>query len=119
MFRPDGTWAGAGYAGGNLGKNPEGINNPSMQGAKFIGPLPEGFYTFGVLIEKHQHLGLYVFALIPDATNTMFGRGDFYVHGDTQIPGHASEGCIVMRHNVRREMHESQCQRIQVVAYRR
>lgn len=117
MFRPDGTLAGTGYAGGNCGKNPEGINNPAMQGVKDIGPLPEGFYTFGDLVEEGE-LGLYYFALNPDDSNDMLGRGDFYCHGDTSIPRRASEGCIVIAHDVRREMHESLCQRIQVVAVR-
>jgi hypothetical protein len=115
IFRPDGTLSGVGYAGGNCGRNPEGINNPKMQEVKSVGPLPSGFYTFGSLIEKHPRLGLYVFSLMPDAENNMFGRGDFYCHGDTKIPRQASEGCIVVDYNVRRDMHESQCQQIKVV----
>lgn len=118
MFRPDGSFAACGYAGGNLGKNPEGINNPKMQNIADIGPLPEGFYTYGELIEEHPRLGLYVFELIPDAENEMYGRGGFYSHGDTEIPRRASEGCIVMPHATRVEMHESSCQRLRVVAVR-
>jgi hypothetical protein len=119
MFRPDGSLAGTGYAGGNCGKNPEGINNPKMQNVKLIGPLPEGFYTFGGLIACDPHLGLYVYPLMPDHDNIMFGRGGFYNHGDTKTPRCASEGCIVMSYAIRKEMHESPCQRLQVIACKR
>jgi Protein of unknown function (DUF2778) len=94
FFQPDGTFMSKGYAGGNCGKNPEGIDNADDEGFKNIGPLPEGMYTFGVPV-LHSQLGVFAIPLIPDSTNDMKGRGGFYLHGDTAIPGNASEGCIV------------------------
>lgn len=113
MFDPSGVFVSRGYAGGNKGKNPEGINNPAMQCVKDIGPLPVGFYTFGVPVVK-SHLGPYAIPLIPDAANIMCGRGDFYCHGDTTPSGNASEGCIIMPRTVRNAMWASVDHTIQV-----
>ncbi len=115
MFDPAGNFVSRGYAGGNEGKNPEGINNPAMQCVKNIGPLPVGFYTFGAPVLK-SHLGPFAIPLIPDTTNKMCGRGDFYCHGDTTPSGNASEGCIIMPRAIRNAMWASPDHRIQVVA---
>jgi len=80
-FDPNGTFLVKGYAGGSCGKNPEGINNPKLQGEAKIGPLPEGLYTLGNLVLE-SHLGKFAISLVPDPSNNMMGRGDFYVHGD-------------------------------------
>ena len=121
IFSPDGNYFSSGYAGGNLGKNPEGINNPEMQFVHNIGPLPEGWYTFGEWIAEHPRLGKDVFALIPDAGNVMglpgeVPRSGFYCHGDTPKPRCASEGCIVAPNAVRAAMFKSTCHRLRVVA---
>src|SRR5271165_1598654 len=84
-----------GYSGGNEGKNPEGKNNPSMDGVKGVGPLPKGVYTLGTPVQQ-SHLGPFAIPLVPDPANDMKGRGDFYVHGDTTPSGNASEGCIIL-----------------------
>lgn len=100
LFKPmkNGTFlecVATGYAGGNQGRNPEGKNNPDMQGVKKIGPLPCGLYTFGTPL-KHSNLGPFAIPLTPDPGNEMFGRGGFYMHGDTTPSGDASEGCIIL-----------------------
>lgn len=100
LFDPSGMIIATGYAGGNCGANPEGRNNPDMQDVKCIGPLPEGTYVFGQPVMQ-SHLGPFAIPLIPDPSNTMYGRGDFYMHGDTQIAGNASEGCIIQARSVR------------------
>lgn len=87
---------GTGYAGGNCGKNPEGRNNPAMQGVSCIGPLPQGVYTIGNPQNPVTHLGPCAMPLTPDPSNNMLGRADFFIHADTAIPGDASEGCIVV-----------------------
>jgi Protein of unknown function (DUF2778) len=97
-----------GYAGGNCGKNPEGVDNPADEGIKDVGPLPEGLYTAGALVE-HSHLGVDAIPLIPDPSNDMKGRGGFYLHGDTIPPGNASEGCIVQPHLQRLAWLKSGC----------
>ncbi len=92
---PDGHHA-EGYAGGNCGKNPEGINNPDMQAVHNIGPLPCGTYTIQGPPYHNPNTGLNTLNLVPDAANQMFNRGSFRVHGDTATPFCASEGCIVI-----------------------
>lgn len=114
LFDPSGKKVWSGYAGGNCGKNPEGKNNPDMCNVKNVGPLPPGWYTFGTPVLQ-SHLGPFAIPLIPDASNDMMGRGDFYCHGDTTPSGNASEGCIIMPRFVRNAMHESPFNRIQVV----
>ena len=89
FFAPGPVLKSKGYAGGNCGKNPEGINNADMQSVHDIGPLPEGLYTRGKLVPQ-SHLGRDAIALIPDPSNEMHGRGDFYLHGDTTPSGKAS-----------------------------
>lgn len=103
-----------GYAGGNEGKNPEGVNNPLMVSVKDVGPLPPGFYTFGEPVE-HSRLGPFAIPLLPDTTNNMMGRGDFYCHGDTTPSGSASEGCVIMPRAIRNELWASTDHRLQVV----
>ena len=118
LYDPEGNYVATGYAGGNCGKNPEGINNHDMQNVKSIGPLPCGLYSFGSVVLKSQ-LGQFAIPLIPDSANEMFGRGGFFCHGDTQELNHsASVGCIIMPRNVRNEMYSSADRQIQVVGVR-
>lgn len=97
------TIIGTGYAGGNCGKNPEGRNNPAMQGVRMIGPLPRGVYTIGQPIE-HTKLGPCAVPLTPDPSNDMMGRSAFFIHADTITPGDASEGCIVLGPSIRQRI---------------
>ena len=114
LFNPLGLWVIDGYAGGNCGKNPSGINNPLMVSVQNIGPLPPGIYTFGKLWTPHPKVGQYAFELVPDPKNIMFGRADFFCHGDTETPRCASEGCIVLPRLVREGMFLSDDRTIQV-----
>jgi hypothetical protein len=104
-----------GYAGGNLGQNPEGINNKSYQYTKRVGPLPVGWYTIGTAVES-THLGPLALPLTPDAENDMQGRDDFFIHGDTVgHPRCASKGCIVMSRATRTLIDQSDDKRLQVL----
>jgi hypothetical protein len=112
---PSGTQIEKGYAGGNLGKNPEGICNKAYQYTPLIGPLPVGWYTFGVAVEG-THLGPLAIPLTPDEENDMRGRGEFYVHGDAiGHPRCASEGCMVFSHSTRTLISESGDKQLRVV----
>lgn len=115
FYDPSGAVVSVGYAGGNCGKNPEGRNNAAMCSVKNIGPLPEGLYTLGIPVD-HSRLGAFAIPLIPDSSNEMYGRGDFYMHGDTVPSGNASEGCIILPRSTREAAHASSDQRIQVKA---
>lgn len=104
-----------GYAGGNCGKNPEGKNSPEHQSVSKVGPLPQGDYTFGAPVLQ-SHLGPFAIPLVPSPSNEMFGRSDFYCHGDTTPSGNASEGCIIMPRAVRNAMAASPDQELEVVS---
>ena len=107
LYDPQSNHVATGYAGGNCGKNKEGINNPDLQDKPCIGPLPEGLYTLGKVVLE-SHLGPFAIPLIPDESNEMFGRGDFFCHGDTiSNPGCASKGCIILNRNTREEIYKS------------
>jgi hypothetical protein len=106
------TIVGTGYSG-----NTSGVNNPSEQDVQFIGPIPEGYYTFGSPQTPISILGPYALPLTPNAGNMMYGRAGFFIHGDT--PQHnfsASEGCIIMPLSVRQMMASSGQNNLQVVA---
>lgn len=112
---PTGAVVATGYAGGNCGKVPSGVNNPSMQGIKGCGPLPRGNYAMGTPVEGTQ-LGPLAIPLLPDKGNQMFGRGGFYMHGDTpEMNRSASEGCIIMPHAIRALCAASTDKRLEVV----
>ena len=116
LFRPDGSLAGTGYAGGNLGQDPSAVNNPADESIRDVGPLPEGLYSFGSA-RNSPTLGPLAIPLDPDASNAMFGRSGFFVHGDVSGKYQsASEGCIVMPNSVRQEMEASPVRRLQVAA---
>lgn len=114
LYNPQGNCVATGYAGGNEGKNKEGVNNPDMQGVEGVGPLPVGLYTRGTVIMQ-SHLGPFAIPLVPDPSNDMLGRGGFYMHGDTTPSGNASKGCIIMPRAVREGFYTSS-EALQVVA---
>ncbi len=116
FFDSQGKLVATGYAGGNCGKNPEGINNHAMQNVKSVGPIPVGVYTHGDVVLE-SHLGAYAVPLIPDNANEMFGRGGFYMHGDkVSAPRCASKGCIIMPRIIREAYYNSYDNVIEVVA---
>ena len=116
MYRPDGSLAGTGYAGGDLGKVPAAVDNPADESQKDIGPLPEGWYTFGSA-RNSPTLGPLAIPLYPDPENQMYSRSGFWLHADSEVNhGMASEGCIVLDHSIRQEMESSPMRRLKVVA---
>lgn len=109
----NGVLVGTGYSGMGADKN-----QPADESIKNLGPLPEGFYTIGsVMAHGPGATGAYVLPLAPDASDVMFGRSGFYMHGDSiSHPGFASEGCIVMSYAVRIAVATSLDKRLQVIA---
>ncbi len=115
LIDPNGVFMAKGYAGGNCGLNPEGVNNHVMQSVHNVGPLPIGKYTLGTTIEE-SHLGPCAIPLIPHPENQMFGRGNFYMHGDMiGHPGAGSEGCIIMARQVRMAVSDSTDKELAVI----
>lgn len=95
-----------GYAGGDEGHAPEGVNNPYLQDVPNVGPLPSGFYTIGKPYD-HPKCGECFLPLTPASDNEMFGRGGFGIHGDlVSAPGQkkASDGCIILPLDVRQKI---------------
>ena len=92
-----GTLLGTAYAG-----NGDGINNPLATDEVMHGPLPVGLYTIGTPINKPMSVGVYALPLTPNPSNCMFGRSQFYIHGDNAQANHtASDGCIVAERTIR------------------
>ncbi|CAB4132809.1 Protein of unknown function DUF2778 [uncultured Caudovirales phage] len=107
LLDPSGKYVATGYAGGNCGKNPEGVNNPAMQNISCVGPLPQGTYTLGVP-KVSSKLGPFAIPLIPATQNKMFGRSAFFIHGDkASPPKSASEGCIILPRPIREQIYNS------------
>ncbi len=116
LYDPQGNCVATGYSGGGCGQDPDAVDNPDDVALKGIGPLPEGLYTFGQPVPQSK-LGPFAIPLSPDPSNQMYGRGDFFCHGDsTQHPGDASEGCVIMPLTWRQAMWNSTDHQLQVVA---
>lgn len=85
-----------GYAGKGRGRN-----EPDLEYLHRIGPLPKGKYAVRGPAD-HPRLGRFVFRLDRIDDGPTFGRGGFYIHGDSRSdPGEASEGCIVLDRDAR------------------
>jgi hypothetical protein len=96
-------FVGTGYSG--IG---DGLNNGAAQDQANVGPLPRGTYAIGAAHAPPDHLGPLALPLYPDPGNAMFGRFGFFMHGDNQYGNHtASNGCIVMDHDIRQQVASS------------
>ena len=95
-----------------------GVNNPDMQSAHGVGPIPVGLYRIGSPINS-PNTGPYAMPLEPlDGTNT-YGRSAFEIHGD--LVGHegeqlASHGCIILDRPYRERIWQSGDHLVAVVA---
>lgn len=100
-----------GYAG--KGK---GVNNPSMQCVRKVGPVPRGTYTIGPA-HNNAHTGALSMVLTPNPGNNMCGRGDFLIHGDNsrKPPRSSSEGCIVLPGPIRQKINATPGRKLVVV----
>lgn len=84
----NGVFVGKGYSGAF----PDGYNKPAMQAVRDIGPIPQGAWKIsGPPVDTSEH-GPYVLTLSPKEGTDTFGRDGFLCHGDTIVPGHASQG---------------------------
>ena len=71
------------------------------------GPIPQGTYTIGGA-HNSPNTGPDTMRLTPSPTNDMYGRSDFEMHGDNRQQNHtASDGCIIMPHDVRDQVNNS------------
>ena len=92
----NGVVVGTGYSGA-----PGHVDNPADEDLQGLGPIPEGDFTIGAPFNSPDH-GPFCLRLTPDASDTMYGRDGFLMHGDSkEHPGAASKGCIVQARTVR------------------
>ncbi len=107
----DGVFVSAGYSGNGRGKN-----NPSMQDAVGVGPVPRGKWKIGKPYLS-QHTGPYTLALDPCEGTDVCGRFAFRIHGDSiKNPGTASHGCIILPRFIREKIWQSGDHDLMVVA---
>lgn len=100
-----------GYSGNGRGKN-----NPSMQAARGVGPVPRGKWTIGMPHDS-PNTGPFTMDLDPYAGTDTCGRSAFRIHGDSiDHPGEASHGCIILPRAVRLKIWNSEDHEIEVVA---
>ena len=90
-------------------------NNPDYSDRPGLGPLPAGQYHVG-LPQSHPRLGPLAFRLRPFPANQMFGRGDFFIHGDNRKGDRsASNGCIILNRNAREALVEYRVRHLTVI----
>ena len=93
LYAASGKWLGKGYSGHGAG-----VNNLADASVPNVGPIPPGcVFAIGA---PGDHIGPLSFPLTLREGSTT--RSGFYIHGDNTSMNHtASEGCIVMAHDVR------------------
>jgi hypothetical protein len=107
----DGVSVGSGYSG-----HGDGFNNPALQTAHDVGPLPQGMYSIGDPVDPPNHLGPLAMPLTP-TSGDMFGRSGFFIHGDNSRHDHsASDGCIILGPAIRQQIADGDDTDLQVVA---
>lgn len=109
LSRAGKSWRG--YSGARNGKN-----NPSMQAAQGVGPIPRGCWTI-VGRKDSPNTGPCTLVLVPDAGTDTCGRSAFRIHGDSIAnPGTASHGCIILPPAVRAMIWASGDRALEVIA---
>lgn len=115
-LRRNGQLVSKGYSGNGRGKN-----NPSMQAAVGVGPVPRGKWKIGAPYDS-ANVGPYALKLDAvdakpgDDTHQSTGRGAFRIHGDSvKNPGTASHGCIILPRAIRQQIWASGDRDLEVV----
>ncbi len=95
---PDGTLM---YDDAYSGHGP-GLNNPAMEAVSNVGPIPAGLWRVGDPLNPPDHLGPLAMPLAPAPGTDPKGRVALFIHGDNAAMNHtASDGCVILPHNVR------------------
>ena len=128
MLTPEGFKIGVCYSGHGAG-----LNNPSMENVRGVGPIPRGFYQFGEFFDDlppsppdgNHHKGPMVCHLVCVHKNAdgewedcpaPYGRSGFMLHGDNGAQNHtASDGCIIAARFIRAKCSTSTDKIIEVV----
>jgi len=97
----NGVLVSKGYSGNGRGKN-----NPIMQSAQGVGPIPRGKWMM-VGVKDSPNTGPFSIVLEPCEGTDALGRSAFRIHGDSVAnPGTASHGCIILPRKVRDAMYK-------------
>ncbi len=102
-----GLYVGTGYSGTLRGRN-----NPELESAVALGPIPRGKYHIGPEY-VHPKLGPVVMNLDPIG-HTALGRSAFRIHGDNKT-NDASHGCIIMNRTIREMISKNDTKILEVV----
>lgn len=93
----DGSFVSRGYSGAGRGKN-----NPAMQAAQGVGPIPRGRWKIVSVGDRPDSTGPFTIVLEPAPGTDTCGRSAFRIHGDSVAnPGSASHGCIILPRPIR------------------
>jgi hypothetical protein len=85
----------------------EGKNNADAEYIPGLGPIPKGTYVIRGAID-HLKLGPVAMPLIPEASNQMYGRSGFWIHGASIFDEwNASTGSIILPRDVRESISAS------------
>jgi hypothetical protein len=107
----NGTLVSRGYSG-----NGRGVNNPAMQDAVAVGPIPRGDWRMTALRLTGASTGPYTIVLEPEPGTDARGRSAFRIHGDNaKLDRSASHGCIILPRNVRELIWKSGDRELEVV----
>lgn len=110
-LRRQGAVVARGYAGAGRGKN-----NPAMQAATAVGPIPRGRWRM-TGVKNSPNTGPFTIVLEPEPDTDTCGRSAFRIHGDSVAnPGTASHGCIILPRATRVAIWASGDRALEVVA---
>lgn len=111
LWDPKGVHLHTGYSGSRANG---GFNNPSVEDAVNIGPIPKGIWAIGEPYNS-SNIGPKAIPLNPHLHGAK-GRTYFRIHGDSASnPGGASKGCIIMPPSVRDLIISNQCKFLMVI----
>lgn len=103
LTNPSGSRVGFGYSG-----HGDGVNNPSDEQQRNVGPIPQGEWEIGHFFDDPGGKGPVVAHLTPLPGTETFGRSGFMIHGDNEQMNHtASEGCLVLPRLLREQLASS------------
>jgi hypothetical protein len=106
------TAAGPAYSGA-----PGYVDDPSAEAIRECGPIPEGRWHIGSMVADGGKLGPNVLPLTPADGTATYGRGGFWIHGDSSAHNEsASEGCIVTAPTIRQAIAADPDHTLSVVA---
>lgn len=109
MYYDDGSLLATGYSG-----QPPHVNDLAAVGERGIGPIPPGSWQL-TGVEDSPRTGPFTIILTPDAATMLsvlaLGRdpNTLRIHGEreTPPPGYASDGCVVLPHEIRKKIWDS------------